>query len=312
MARRKKLTAHSLVRPAVEGLLERARSAADRVVWELDDDEAVHDFRVALRRLRTILRASREVYGKKRIKRLEALAKEFGDATSALRDAEVLEDTLRAALLDNRARAAAATWLDTVKAKEGDLRHAAVALLEAPGLEQLFADTRRVLADGPRSEPLVSDYAERGFLAVRDGVRELLPVAPDDVERLHRLRIRFKRLRYTSEMLAQFMTVLSATDPIKKQREDADDLATRFSSAARDAARMQKELGLLHDADRALAVVSDADIPAADRAAMLTALTDLRRRLVERSLNLLGKLPRRIVGDEPVVVATEIPLRVPT
>lgn len=311
MGRRSKLTAHSLVRPAVEGLLDRARSAADRVVRELDDDEAVHDFRVALRRLRTILRASRKVYGKKRVKRLEALAKEFGDATSALRDAEVLEDTLRAAILDNHARAAAATWLDTVKAKEGDLRSAAVALLETRGLEDLFVGTRRLLTDGPRRDPLVAEYAESAFDAVREGVRELLPVEPTDVDRLHRLRIRFKRLRYTAEMLAQFMTVIDATGPAKKQRREAHKLATRFSSTARDAARMQKELGLLHDADQALALVTVADIPAEARAAMLTALTDLRRRLVERSLTLLGKLPRRIVGDGPVVVTAETPQRAP-
>lgn len=308
MGKHPKLTAHDLIRPAVDGLLERIQSDADRIVRVADDDEAVHDFRVGLRRLRTILRASRTIYGKKKVKRLEAAAKAFGDATSALRDAEVLEDTLRSAILDNRARVASEAWLDEVKAGEAALRDAAIALIEGPDLEAMCATTRKMLRAGPVAQPVIADYSAARFDDVRGGVRALLPVRDDDVDRLHRLRIRFKRLRYTCELLAQFMTVMDATGPRKKDRARAHQAATRFSSTARDAARMQKELGLLHDADQALLSLSSAPLPAPDRESIETALLDLRGRLVRKSITQLQKLPKRIVGRGPTVVTVETPL----
>ncbi len=300
MTKATRLTAHSLIRPALEGLLERTRSAADRVIRDRQDEEAVHDFRVALRRLRTILQTSRAVYGKKRVKRLEALAKAFGDATSALRDAEVLEDTLRAAILDNRAQEAAAVWLREAKRQEGEMREQAVALVAGEELGELSNLIRRLLAGGPKRDPLVTDYADAGYEAVRQGVLELLPIGADDIEGLHRLRIRFKRLRYTSEMLTQFMTVIDATGRSKRERETAHKLAARYAAVARDASRMQKELGLLHDADQALAAVGTAPLEEPERVAIVTALSDLRRRLALRSLERLDKLPPRIVGETPV------------
>ena len=51
-----------------------------------DAEEAVHDFRVGLRRLRTALRAARRIYGKKRLREISEGLKRYGDVTSALRD----------------------------------------------------------------------------------------------------------------------------------------------------------------------------------------------------------------------------------
>ena len=295
------VTAHGLVRPAVEGFLERVEAAADRVVSGADDEEAVHDFRVALRRLRTILRASRGVYGKSRTAPLEAAAKRFGDATGALRDAEVLEDTLNAALLDNRAQKAAATWLTAVRQSETALRADARALIAGGALSELVTNTRSLMARPPKSDTTVRAYAEGCFDAVRAGVRELLPVREDDVERLHRLRIRFKRLRYTSEMLAQFMTLRESAGPKKKQRERAQKLAERYARAARNASRMQKELGLLHDADQALIALNTADINDDARRDIATAVMDLRGRRVVRSLEALTDLPKSLVGSGEII-----------
>ncbi len=307
MGGRVKRTAHGLIRPAVDGLLERIRADADRIVSGGQDDEAVHDFRVGLRRLRTILRASRGIYGSRKVKRIEAAAKAFGDATSSLRDAEVLEDTLRSALLDTRARRSAATWLSAVRAGEADLRGAAVALIVGPELASMCAETRVLVGRAPKRKLAAGDYAVACFDEVRAGVQELLPVAGRDVDRLHRLRIRFKRLRYTSEMLAQFMTVEAETHATEKQRRKAGRAGAKFTVAARQAARMQKELGLLHDADQALASLAQAPIAQADRNSLSSALIDLRTRLVRGSLAQLVRLPPRIVGEGPVAITAEIP-----
>lgn len=309
MVRRGKLTAHELVRPAMTSLLVRIESDARRVVGQHDDEEAVHDFRVGLRRLRTMLRASRRLYGKTKVKRLEAAAKAFGDATSALRDAEVLDDTLRLAALDAHAQTVAAAWLGEVKAREADLRAGAVALINGPELAAMCTAARKMIAVEPKRNHAVSDYADDRFDDVRDGVRELLPVQGSDIERLHKLRIRFKRVRYTCEMLAQFMHVVDATGTRKKHRARALAAAGRFAESARLAARMQKELGLLHDADQAIIGLGRATMSDDDRAAVERALLALRARLVSRSLTLLAKVPDSIVGSGPVVVTGETPLR---
>jgi CHAD domain-containing protein len=219
----------------------------------------------------------------------------------------VLEETLRAAILGNQAQIASNAWLAEVKAGEVDLREAAVALIAGPDLDAMCVAATKLLSSHQPREQLVAVYAEERFDEVRAGVRELLPVGANDVDRLHRLRIRFKRLRYTCEMLAQFMTVIDATGSEKKQRAKAHEAGLRFSATARDASRMQKELGLLHDADQALGGLKEATMSEDDRVAIESALMDLRDRLVRRSLAQLGKLPRRIVGDGPTVLTVEKP-----
>ena len=304
MGKRKKLTAHNLIRPALEALIERIQRDAKRVVGSKDDDEAVHDFRVGLRRLRTLLRAARTVYGKKKVKRLEAQAKAFGDATSALRDAEVLADTLGATALDEPAQQVSSVWLAQVQSGEAELRAAAVDLIRGPDLGAMCEAVRKMLRSGPVREQTVGKFAEARFDDVRFGVRELLPVAPADIDRLHRLRIRFKRLRYTCEMLAQFMTVIDATGTRRKEREHARHAGTRFATTGRNAARMQKALGLLHDADQALLALAGAEMSEDDRLVIRGALTTLRGRIAQKSIEQLAKLPKRIVGTESVVAIT--------
>src|SRR6185369_10590775 len=92
------------------------RHAARRVVASAGrgaarDAEAIHDYRVALRRLRTALRPARKAYGKKRLRRSEDELRAHARAAGLVRDEEVLHETLaRAALLPTWRREADA-WL---------------------------------------------------------------------------------------------------------------------------------------------------------------------------------------------------------
>ena len=80
--------AEEAVRRLALGLLDRAHEASARLA-EPDDAEALHDFRVAIRRLRSTLRAYRPFLAgslpKKQLRRLRNLS----EATNAGRDAEV-------------------------------------------------------------------------------------------------------------------------------------------------------------------------------------------------------------------------------
>jgi CHAD domain-containing protein len=74
--------------------LDLALAAAIPRVVASSDDEAIHDLRVAIRRLRTMLKMARPLFGRWHS---DVVRKGFADvmkATGDLRDEEVLEETL--------------------------------------------------------------------------------------------------------------------------------------------------------------------------------------------------------------------------
>ncbi|MCA9623451.1 MAG: CHAD domain-containing protein [Myxococcales bacterium] len=276
-----KPTAHQLVRPAVEAQVERIEEAARRVGEQLDDGEAIHDFRVAMRRLRTILRAARALYSKKQLAPMEAALRRHGDATGALRDAEVLAETLEAAGVEVATGSELAGWLARRQREADRMREDVIALLSLNELDATYAQLRDLMSREPRDQS-AKRFAKDQLAAVRRGVKELLPVRHHEVERLHRLRVRFKRLRYTAEMLERFMAVA-----------DKDHPRVDYGAIVNEAQRFQKRLGLLHDADVAVALFEDpeqlAGLSPDTRETTREALVALRQRLVDESLEALER-----------------------
>ena len=236
-----------LGREAAEGvrlvaldLLAQARAAAARLP-DRSDAEALHDFRVAVRRLRSWLRSFRSevedtLRGRWR-RQLGALAA----STGAARDAEVTRAILegeRAALLPRHRRAV--DWLAERAAParpgEPDARERAARELErlAPHLShglsryQRGVGARRVGRFGAAAARALRGQAEALFraLAAVEG--------PDDVERAHRARIEGKRLRYLLEPLRQVTPAAHAAVRSMKALQDAlGDLHDRHVLAAR-------------------------------------------------------------------------------
>jgi CHAD domain-containing protein len=139
-------------------------------------------------------------------------------------------------------------------------------------------------------------FARERLHGARAKVRESLPVDEDDVERLHRLRIRFKRLRYTAEMLGRFLT---SQDAAAALRDEPKTGAPRpnYAAVARLAARMQKALGTLHDVDQALGVVAvDEELATEVREELLLRLSTLREELARDATERLENLPEELFG----------------
>jgi CHAD domain-containing protein len=290
--------ASEVVRQAVVGLMERTLSAAARVVDDRTDPEAVHDFRVGLRRLTTVLRAARRLHGKRRPRELAKALGRFGEATNALRDEEVLDETLQAALLPEACRPAIRAWLDERARHEDALREQAVQLIQGGELTAALAAARALAAGKPKKgdEPLPQFAWELLRQAQRE-VRALLPVAREDTAGMHRLRIRFKRLRYTAEMLGGFMTGYDAAEALRTAAPRRPRPEPHYAAVAKLAARMQKDLGLVHDADVALATVAAADdLDPHARAALGEALLGLRAKLGDRAMERLAQMPVELIG----------------
>src|SRR5690606_30510168 len=106
--------------------------AAARVVARGDDDDAIHDLRVAIRRLRTLLKMARRLFGRWHTDVVRGAFAEVMRATGDLRDEEVLEETLEVAAGTPEVGA----WLKARAAREAELREAVVSRIERGDLDR--------------------------------------------------------------------------------------------------------------------------------------------------------------------------------
>ena len=90
-------------------------------VLEATDDEAIHDMRVAIRRMRTVLKIARPLFTRFHSDAVRAGFTIVHRATGALRDEEVLEETLAAVDVTD---AAFFDWRQRRRARERALRRA--------------------------------------------------------------------------------------------------------------------------------------------------------------------------------------------
>ncbi|HKA86936.1 MAG TPA: CHAD domain-containing protein [Haliangiales bacterium] len=265
-----------LVRPVQEGARLRALALLDEVVRErarladVEDAEVVHDFRVALRRLRSLLKAHRAHLGGKVAK----LRKRLGDVaalTAEARDAEV-----QLAWLESRrgGRGAAGRpafdWLCARLRDHKDRGYTAVRTEAAQAFDALLPRARRRLArfvrdvSADRDEPTLAGALAALLIEHAEGLRAKLGevASAADVTNAHEARILGKQLRYLLEPLAE---------------------STPVGEAARVAVKalkgLQDVLGELHDAHVMAQVVQQAIVDAAaERARQLgEAVFDGRR-----------------------------------
>jgi CHAD domain-containing protein len=213
----------------------RLEEVAPRVLAHETDDEAVHDLRVAMRRMRTVLELGRDVLGPFHADEVRRALRDVQRATGDLRDEEVLLALLASLGVEHPDVAA---WLDGRRRRERRLRRALVRLVQSGAL----AGGRHLLSAllafriKPSRDKRVHKYARRAVERARREVDRRRGARLDDPDALHQLRIAYKRLRYTVETFADVLP---------------EDLA----AIAQGAARMQSRLGDLHDVDVAIVCV---------------------------------------------------------
>jgi CHAD domain-containing protein len=214
-------------------LLDDAAAAADRLAVK-HDEKALHDFRVALRRLRSWLRAfKRDLKGsvhRKDRRRLQRVAA----ATNLGRETDVqIAWLVQASKGRSAKRTRGAAWLTEYLEAE---RRLAGEPQEAAYLEE-FADVRAQLADRiPPAKQRARGRSARKPLA-RAIVAELEPHVDalgvalraarsfDDAAAAHRARIAAKRLRYLIEPAVKHVKAGGAVlDRLKKLQDDLGEL----------------------------------------------------------------------------------------
>ncbi|HKC52795.1 MAG TPA: CHAD domain-containing protein [Myxococcota bacterium] len=259
------------LRPAAEGArlvalrqLDEARAALVRV-GDVDDDEAIHDVRVALRRLRSSLAAYRALLDERAALRGLARAGKLAGQMGGARDTEVWRAWLEAKRADARPRRRAA--LDALAAElEAKLRLERARAIEGLGdaFEELEAELRASLSTyaapvTPARAPAAPTFALAAGDALRAASaaleRALAAVAgPDRARDEHQARISAKRVRYVLEPVralvdgsAEVLTRLRRLQDLLGERHDRDQL-TVMLRAALERASLATAQGLSHAA----------------------------------------------------------------
>jgi CHAD domain-containing protein len=210
----------------------------DPLVRTEGDQEAVHQARVATRRLRSDLRTFRHLLPPEWYTATTDELRWLGQSLGAVRDADVLLERLEAAAanLDVPDRSAAKQLVSRLERERADDRNALLSAMDSDRygqlLERLATAARELPPGGARKARAASASAGaaaapgRPWRHLRGAVRDLGDHPSDDA--LHQVRIRAKRLRYASEAVA----------PV---------VGKRATALARAAVNLQDVLGELHD-----------------------------------------------------------------
>jgi CHAD domain-containing protein len=207
-------------------LLDDARGACGRLA-DPDDGEALHDFRVALRRLRTLLRSFQGALGPAVPKKLQRRLRDLARATSTGRDAEVQLAWIRAhrGELGPRLRAGL-RWL---VARLEDRRARAYSVLRGEEAEQFRQLERRLrrplsaaLLSAPPGGPAFAAAAARWIRELAAALDRELAAAhrASDGETIHAARVAAKRLRYVIEPLGgDLPQAATVVEPLKRLQD---------------------------------------------------------------------------------------------
>lgn len=269
--------AAQFMREVLGSALEQVRANADAVAAGHGDAELIHQLRVGLRRLRSVLRDCAALVPGLHAEWLAPLAQAFA-RLGALRDDQVLGGVVAPLL---RAADAPLVASPSAKARPGRAAEA----LQVPGFAEALAGLQALVhggegfADLPPARTrklLAARLARLHRQVVRQGRRfDHLPV-----EEQHRVRKRLKRLRYLADFAREFAPGMW---PGKKGRRFAEALVP-----AQDA------LGLHNDMAVAAALFRDeagTDPRAWFAAGYLQARLATSARSSRRALRALARVP---------------------
>lgn len=303
-----RLRTPTAVRRIAAAYLAAARRARRRL-YDKSDAEALHDFRVALRRLRSTLRLYRPMVDAHMVphkwrRRLKRLAR----ATNAARDTEVGLAWLRGQRerMSAAERAACDRLIDAWSGRR-DKAYAKVRRTLDREFEPLDAGLRQAL--GHPSNPVTAQVLARSAgLLMHEQITELEAAlrhidSATDAEAIHAARVEAKRLRYLLEPISKELT--NGGRPLKALKKFQDDfgelcdrqvLSEELIAAAAGAAAERSA----HAMRRIFGGAAAAPLPGPAATAGFTALAS---RLSAERRQRYAEIDRRYLGEriEPFV-----------
>ena len=179
------MRASQFLTPHLRDLANKLRLVLPRVE-RLDDMDAVHDMRVLLRRIRSLLRPARDVYGRFHSDHVRDRLKDVADATGELRDEQALAETLGALPLPEAVQTVRDAWLALRARRTRMLQAALHRLLDAGTVDEALRMLDALLTL-PVHEDLDQDVVRFARQVVRQAehrVAAARAVDPADIEGL--------------------------------------------------------------------------------------------------------------------------------
>ena len=216
-----------------------------------EDIEALHDMRVATRRMRAAFALFTEAYKPKKIKHLLKGLRLTGRALGSVRDLDVFLEKVNGyqSSLPEDQKSGLNSLLQVWQAQRNKYRAAMVAHLESPGYQEfkhnlnLFLQAPEIAMRTNSGKPYIASGENLNY---PEKIRQIIPLliytrlaavsAYEDqlstatIPQLHALRIEFKRLRYAVEFFTEI-------------------LGPQAKMVIIELKQMQDHLGELHDAD---------------------------------------------------------------
>jgi len=212
------------------GLIESIHERRDNVAPGADIEE-LHQFRVASRRLRAVLRATRPAFGREALTPLNRAARDMTRETNAVRDLDVMLEAFQGFSAPRRTPDLWRRMLADRDDREREMHRA----LAGDAFAQFQREADAFLADlHPIRHPIPRKWARR---RVREAAPELVDrglhrvlgrqegVSAGAEASLHELRLDCKRLRYTSELLGAGIDGIKEriVKPVKAMQESLGD-----------------------------------------------------------------------------------------
>jgi CHAD domain-containing protein len=254
------------------------------------DPEDVHQMRVAVRRLRAILRASRSLFDPKWVDDLRRELKWLGTALGRVRDLDVLHAYLRfqlKALPAPERREAQQHLLRHLDADRVRARAALRAALASPRYARLLTRLKVALVHPPARTSAVSllGIAATEFKKLKKAMKAL-PKQPS-ADELHAVRIKVKRARYAAEVVQA--VIGRRVDQFNDKAEKLQDILGEHQDAVVTEAYLRKVTAR----NRAAQALAQRLIKQQRkrRKKALAAFREIWRKLKRRGRKAFGKVP---------------------
>jgi len=248
-------------------------------LWTERDPEAVHQARIATRRMRSDLRTLHKFVDARWAAHLRGELRALGAELGAVRDIEVLRErlSLHAALLPDTEADAARAAIRRLEADHSVARTELVRTLR----DSRYATLHRTLHDAVTTPRLTASAHALAVDALPDAVRptwrrlrravDHLATVPSDAA-LHEVRIRAKRCRYAAELASpvmgrparEFALALTRVQDVLGEHQDAVVADAWLAKSAPECTPSEAyALGMLAEIERGLAVRARSALPAA-------------------------------------------------
>ncbi|HEU5243418.1 MAG TPA: CYTH and CHAD domain-containing protein [Gaiellaceae bacterium] len=206
------------------------------------DPESLHDMRVAVRRLRAMLRAGKELVAAD-TSELDGRLKELGGVLGEVRDLDVLLARLEdeAGELGGDDARHARSLFAALRTERSCARARLLGALRSDEYLALLDDTARMIDDlrPSASGASLDALADKAFAKARKAVHRL-PEEPSD-EQLHAVRKKGKRARYAAELAGRkkFVRRAKALQDVLGEHQDGAVAAARLRRLAVEASPEQ-------------------------------------------------------------------------